>query len=300
MAAKTKSPTRSSGSSVLAREDDGTIQLTLTIPNSQVQIKKEEALKALSEKIDLPGFRKGKVPKDIAEKRIDKQDLYNEMLSRLLPDVYADAVEANKLRPILAPRFEIVSIDEENDWTVRAITCELPEVEVGDYKKYVAGTKIWTPQDAKKNPSTSGHAPTAGQEDSREVREQKILESIIANSKATISKALIEEEINHKLSRLVDQTQKLGLSVEQYLSSTGKTIESLKLELAEQAQEAITLELALNQIANEEGISVTDEDVTKTIGAADKDQQQVTDQQRAMISGVLKRRKALDRLMSLA
>lgn len=289
MTARQKS-TQPKNKSVFARESDGTIQLTLTIPALNVQAKKEEALKALAEKLDLPGFRKGKVPRDLAEKRIDKQDLYNETLQRLLPDAYKDAVEEHKLRPILAPRFEIVSITEGDTWTIRAITCELPQVEVGDYKKYIPSTKIWTPKASSEDKK----------EVSREEKEQKILESIIANSKATISKALIEEEINHKLSRLVDQTQKLGLSVEQYLSSTGKTIESLRKELADQAQEGIMLELALNQIANEEKISVSDEEVTKTIGAADKDQQQVSDQQRAMIKGVLKRRKVLDRLLSLA
>lgn len=276
--------------SVLAREDDGTIQLTLTIPNSLVQVKKEEALKALAEKLEIPGFRRGKVPIDLAEKRIDKQDLYNEMLSKLLPDVYADSVEKHKLRPILAPKFEIVSIDEENDWTVRAITCEIPVVEVGDYKKYVVDTKIWTPQSEKQE----------NKDESRQTKEQKVLESIISNAKTTISKALIEEEVNHKLARLVDQTQKLGLTVEQYLASTGKTIESLKNELAEQARETIKLELALNQIANEEKINVSDDEVTKMISASDQGQQQVSDQQRAMIAGILKRRKALDRLLSLA
>ncbi|MEK7521411.1 MAG: trigger factor [Patescibacteria group bacterium] len=281
MASKTNSK------SVLAREDDGTIQLTLTIPAQLVQAKKEEALKSLAGKLEIPGFRKGKVPADIAEKRIGKDDLYNETLQKLLPETYAAAVEEHKLRPVLAPRFEIVSIDEENDWTIRAVTCEMPQVEVGDYKKYVGGTKIWTPTQGK----------TENKEASREDKEQKVLESIIANAKATISKALIEEEINHKLSLLLDQTQKLGLTVEQYLASTGKTIESLRADLAQQAQEAIKLELALNQIANEEKISVSDEEVTQVIKTSDKDQQNVSDSQRAMVAGVLKRRKALDKLL---
>ena len=290
MASKPKT-SNNSAKSVLAREEDGTIQLTLTIPNTLVQAKKEEALKALAEKLEIPGFRKGKVPPDLAEKRINKQDLYNEMLGRLLPGVYANSVEEHKLRPILAPRFEIVSIDEENDWTVRAITCELPVVEVGDYKKYISSTKIWTPAQGSKDDK---------KETTKEEKEQKILKAVIHNAKANISKALIEEEVNHKLARLVDQTQKLGLTVEQYLASTRKSLDSLKLEIAEQAEEAIKLELALNQIANEEKISVSDAEVTETINVSDQDQHGISDQQRAMTAGVLKRRKALDRLMSLA
>lgn len=284
-----------SNHAVLARTEDGTIQLTLTIPNELVQAKKEEALKTLAEKLEIPGFRKGKAPVDLAEKRIDKQDLYNEMLSRMLPDVYADAVEEHKLRPILAPHFEILSVSEENDnWIVRATTCELPTVDVGDYKKTIrgelqAGSIVLPGQENKEGPEDA------------ETKEQKVLEAIIKNTKAQIPGILIEEEVNHKLSRLVDQTQKLGLTVEQYLASTGKNIESLRTELAQQAQEAITLELALNEIANEENVEVRETEVEQVIKVSGSPtEQEVNPQQKSMIAGVIKRRKALDKLVSLA
>ncbi|MBI2591013.1 MAG: hypothetical protein HYW33_04080 [Candidatus Blackburnbacteria bacterium] len=287
---------KTTGKSVLARTKDNTIQLTLTIPHEKVQIKKEEALETLAKKLNIPGFRKGKAPRELAEKRIDKQDLYNEMLSRLLPEVYADAVQEHQLKPILAPRFEILSISEGNDWTVRAITCELPVVEVGDYKDFVKGelqtAKIWTPgKDGEKEKN----------ETTPEEKEQKILEVIIRNTKSQIPNILIEEEVNHKLSRLLDQTQKLGLTVEQYLASTGKSIESLRVELAQQAREAIMLELALNKIADEEQIAVDEIEINQIIRASGSEEQaqNATPQQKAMIAGVIKRRKALDRLANI-
>lgn len=278
--------------SVLARTDDGTLQLTLTIPGNLVQTKKEEALKVLSEKVEIPGFRRGKAPKEIAQKRIDKQDLYNEMLSRLLPEVYADSVEEHKLKPILAPRFEILSVSDENDnsWVVRAVTCELPNVEVGDYRNSVKGVL----------PASNIVIP--GKEENKkttpEEKEQKVLEVIIKNSKAQIPTILVEEEVNHKLARLVDQTQKLGLTVEQYLASTGKTLETLKAELAQQAREGISLELALNKIAEEEKVIVEESEVEQIVRASSPLDPRTAVQQKAMIAGVLKRRKALDKLMT--
>lgn len=298
MATKSKKETRAASSpmSVLARTDDGTIQVTLTIPHELVQTKKEDALRALTEKLDIPGFRKGKAPRDIAQKRIDKQDLYNEMLSRLLPDVYADSVQEHNLRPILAPRFEILSISDDDAWTVRAVTCELPTVEIGDYKKAVKEElqlkKIWTP--------TNGDE-TREKEETQEDKEQKVLDAIIKSAKAQIPQVLVEEEVNHKLSKLVDQTQRLGLTVEQYLASTGKTIEGLRAEIAQQAQESIKLELALNQIADVENVTVEEAEVDQLVKASGGNKtEHVNPQQKAMISGVLKRRKALDRLIGLS
>ncbi|MBI4029253.1 MAG: hypothetical protein HY376_02715 [Candidatus Blackburnbacteria bacterium] len=299
MAAKSKNtsqPKETTNKSVLARTEDNSIQLTLTIPNELVQARKEEALATLAEKLNIPGFRKGKAPRELAEKRIDKQDLYNEMLSHLLPEVYAEAVEEHHVRPILAPRFEILSISEGNDWTVRAITCELPFVEVGDYKGFIKGelqtAKIW-------RPGKDGEREK--QEAAPEEKEQKILEVIIKNTKSQIPNVLIEEEVNHKLSRLLDQTQKLGLTVEQYLVSTGKTIEGLRTELAQQAREAIMLELALNKIADEEKILVDETEINQIIRASGSEEQaqNATPQQKVMISGVIKRRKALDRLANI-
>lgn len=299
MAAKSKTknqPKETVKKSVLAQTEDNTIQLTLTIPHKKVQAKKEEALGALAEKLNIPGFRKGKAPRELAEKRIDKQDLYNEMLSRLLPEIYADAVQEHQLRPILAPKFEILSISEEDDWTIRAITCELPVVEVGNYKVFAKGelqtAKIWVPGE---------NGEQGKKETSQEDKEQKILEAIIKNSKSQIPNILIEEEVNHKLSRLLDQTQKLGLTVEQYLASTGKTIEGLRTELARQAREAIMLELALNKIADEEKIAVEDSEINQIIRASGTEEQaqNATPQQKAMITGVIKRRKALDKLANL-
>ncbi|OGY08187.1 MAG: hypothetical protein A2700_00310 [Candidatus Blackburnbacteria bacterium RIFCSPHIGHO2_01_FULL_44_64] len=282
--------------SVLARESNGNIQITLTIPHPLVQEEKEEALQTLTARLEIPGFRPGKAPRDIAEKRIDKQDLYNEMLQKLLPDVYADSVEEHNLRPILAPRFEIVSIDENNDWTVRALTCELPTVDVGDYRKNISGTLS-----ASKIVVPGKNDPKDKKESSREDKEQKILESLIQNTKSQIAPLLIKEEVNHKLAKLLDQTQKLGLTVEQYLASTGKTTEGLRAELAQQANDAIKLELALNKIADEEKISVEDSEVEQLVTASGQEKpEEVKPQQKAMIKGVLKRRKALDRLLTLS
>lgn len=286
--------------SVLARQDDGTVQLTMTIPQALVQEKKEEALSHITETLEVPGFRKGKAPRDVALKHIDTQRLYEHMLQHLLPKVYASAVEEHKLRPILAPRFELLSIKEDSDWQIRAITCELPEVNLGDYKNeaiaVAKASKIWVP-----GKSSSATGSEQAKETTREEKEQQVIKALIKKD-VKVPKLLIEEEVNHRLSRLLDQVQRLGLSVEQYLASTGKTVDQVRKDYAKQAEEAIKLELILNEVAKGQKIEVSDEEIDKLIDSTGDDKTKETlstPSQKRLIKSALMRRKALDSLISL-
>lgn len=281
--------------SVLARQDDGTVQITITIPQDVVRANKEEAFKQLVENLEIPGFRKGKAPQDVALKHIDTQKLYEHILQRLLPEAYAVAVEEHKLQPILAPRFELVAIEEDKDWQIRAITCELQEINLGDYKKTIKATatagKIWVPGKGENK-----------KESTREEKEQEIIKTLIEKTEVKIPKLLIEEEVNHRLSRLLEQVQKLGLTIEQYLTSTGKTAEQLREEYSRQAQDSIKLELSLNKVAQEEKLEVLDSEVEEVIGATGDSKTQEalsTPYQKRLIKSTLLRRKALDKLVSL-
>lgn len=294
--------------SVLARQSDGTIQLTITIPQIAVQKARETALSHTLEELEVPGFRKGKVSRDVAMRHIDQQKLYEHTLQHLLPQAYSEAVKEHGLRPILSPRFELLSAEEGSprfgeagkDWSIRAITCELPDVRLGDYKKLISDTKagdIWVPgkDEAKK-------------EEPREEKEQKVIKALVEHTEIQIPKVLLEEEVQNKLSGLLDQIQKLGLTIDQYLSSTGRTIEKLRGEYEAQAEASIKLELALNRVAEEEKVNVTDVEVEQIIQASDgatskngeKAKESANPYQKQLVRSVLLRRKALDSLVALA
>lgn len=285
--------------SVLARQEDGTVQITITVPQDTVEEKKEEAFQHLVENLQVPGFRKGKAPKDVAEKHIDSQKLYDHMLQHLLPEIYADSVTKYDLHPILAPRFELVSIDENSDWQIRVITCELPEVSLGNYKEEIKAAgkikDIWVPgKDSKEDKDKK--------EVSREEKEQEVLKTLVEKTEIKVPQPLVEEEVNHRLAQLVDQVQKLGLTVEQYLASTGKTVDQVKGEFASLAEAGLKLELALNKIAEEEKIDISDEEVNQLIEATgDEKTKEALSQpsQKRLIKSTLRRRRALDTLVSL-
>lgn len=269
--------------SVLAREDNGTIQITLTIVQAEVKKNEQEVLVELAKSVEIPGFRPGHAPVEQVKNSVSAQTVLEKILARILPNAFAKAVEEHKIRPILTPRFELINAGDA-DWQVRAVTCEAPKVELGDYKKEIEASRkiIASEKDA---------GPTQAD------KENTVIETLLKTAKAIIPKPLIEEEVNHRLSDLVEQTQKLGLTVEQYLSSTGKSADGIRDEYTKQAEEQIKIMLLLSHIAEAEGIEITDADVQKT--AENTGQKDLTNAQKEVIKAVLKRRAALDKLVSI-
>ena len=192
------------------------------------------------------------------------------------------------------PKFELIKAQENENWEVRAISCGLPKVDLGDYKsalKKEITTTIWTPgKDETKKPT-------------QEAKEQKIMKALLASAKVTIPKLLIDQEVDAKLSNLLSQIEKLSLNLETYLTSLGKTPDSLRKEYVNEVIEAISLELILDTIASTEGIKIKEEDVQKTFQAlaSDPNFKNKTDDpnNRKIVETILKRREVLEKLANL-
>ncbi|MBE6631132.1 MAG: trigger factor [Ruminococcaceae bacterium] len=87
--------------------------------------------------INVPGFRKGKAPRNIIEKMYGKGVFYDEAINDLLPEVYTEAVKEAAISPVGHPDFSVESIDE-NGVVVKVKTFVKPEVELKQYKELAA------------------------------------------------------------------------------------------------------------------------------------------------------------------
>lgn len=283
--------TSSEAKSVMAKEDDGTIQITLTIPQAEVKKNEQDVLVELAKSVEIPGFRRGHAPLEQVKSSVSAQTILEKILSKVLPQAFQEAVKEHGIHPILTPRFELINTGAD-DWQVRAITCEAPKVELGDYKKEIEGARrastLWTPDKGD---------PKKGMEPTQADKENLVIETLLNSSKVIIPKPLIEEEVNHRLSELVEQTQKLGLTVEQYLSSSGKTAEGIRGEYRKLAQNQITLMLILSRIAEAEGIEIPDSEIERAAGQ--QKEKAMSASQKEVIRAILRRRNALDKLVSI-
>lgn len=284
--------------SVLARETDGTIQITLTIPYELVKSEQEKALDEYSKETEVPGFRKGKAPIEKVREKIGSTSLTERALSHILPKAFQTAADKFKIRPLIYPKFELVNAKDKEDWQIRAVTCEMPNIILGDYQKSISNSaktqSIWTPDKTRED---------VPKEKTDAEKEQEVIKILLSTSEVNVPKPLIDEEVDARLAGLLERTEKLGLSLEKYLSSIGKTPQSLRSEYEAQAKEALKLDLVLSKIAEDTRIQITEGEIDEAIRGSNPDEKSSqgdrSPEQRRLVASILKKRKALDSLASL-
>lgn len=111
------------------------VKLTVEVPSEELQPHVDAALKSIGDQIQVPGFRKGKVPARIIEQRVGKGAVIQEAVNEALPEFFGKAVDETEIDPIGQPEVDITEVpmtDEENlKFTVEVDV--RPEVTLPDY-----------------------------------------------------------------------------------------------------------------------------------------------------------------------
>ena len=108
--------------------------LSVTVPAEKVDKAIDQAFKKVVKQINVPGFRKGKVPRQIFEQRFGVEALYQDAVDILLPEAYGEAIDETGIKPVDQPEINVTSIEKGEDMTFEANVVVEPEVELGDYK----------------------------------------------------------------------------------------------------------------------------------------------------------------------
>jgi trigger factor len=108
--------------------------LTVTVPAEKVDKAIDQAFKKVVKQINVPGFRKGKVPRQIFEQRFGVEALYQDAVDILLPEAYDEAIDEAGIKPVDQPEINVISIEKGEDMTFEANVVVEPEVELGEYK----------------------------------------------------------------------------------------------------------------------------------------------------------------------
>jgi trigger factor len=115
-------------------------QVALNIEMEPVEIDKylDKAYARLVKRVSVPGFRKGKAPRDILERHIGKDALFQEALEDLIPRAYKEALDEQNIDAIGQPQFELVKTEP---LVFKAVVPLKPMVELGDYKQIKVESK---------------------------------------------------------------------------------------------------------------------------------------------------------------
>lgn len=116
------------------KQEGNTGVLTVEVEEVKVKDGLDKAFKKVVKEINVPGFRKGKMPRKMFEQRFGTESLYQDALDFILPDAYAAAVDEAGIDPVDRPEIDIVKMEQGENLIFTATVTVRPEVTLGDYK----------------------------------------------------------------------------------------------------------------------------------------------------------------------
>ena len=110
------------------------VKLTITVPAAEFDAAMQKAYLKLRGQINIPGFRKGKAPRQLIEKMYSEAVFYEEAIDMVMPGAYDAAVEEMDLYPVDRPEVDVVEVGGGKDLVFTAVVTVKPEVTLGQYK----------------------------------------------------------------------------------------------------------------------------------------------------------------------
>lgn len=266
---------------------------------SQKEIKKikEKTIEKLIKTVEVPGFRKGKAPKDIAIKKLKESKILEETAKEVFTFVVKDLIQKENLEIYGEPAIEPIEISFEKPWKFKVKIPLKPKITLPDYRKIAQKIKseqkteeIWTPGKTKEEEKQKKMQ--------KDVILNKILNEILNKTKIEISEIIIDQEVKRRLAGLIEDVRKAGLTLEDYLKARNTTVEELRERYKKEVLDSFKLELILETIADKENIQIEIQEVEKLL----KKEKMNTEQYRYLQyywAGVLRKQKTLEFLLSL-
>lgn len=229
----------------LTKDKDKSFTIEVQIDLEDIKKHHQLVLQKAGESVKIKGFRPGKAPLDLVADELSPAKILDQVAQDLIPEVYTQVIKDNNLKPIIDPKITVKNppLTLEKDWQLEIKSAELPIVTLKEYQPQV-----------KKINAAPQSQPTDDHDHDHHAHQ--IFDVLLESTTVELPPIVLESELEKRLSRLVDQTQQAGLTVDQYLHSQKTNLEDFKKKLATDITQEWTLNLALDQIAADEKITV--------------------------------------------
>ena len=108
--------------------------LTIELDAEKLNEGLDLAFKKVVKQVNIPGFRKGRIPRGMFEQRFGVESLYQDAIDILLPEAYANAIEEAGIEPVDRPEIDVEQIEKGKALIFKATVTVKPEVTLGEYK----------------------------------------------------------------------------------------------------------------------------------------------------------------------
>ncbi|MGN7453181.1 trigger factor [Paenibacillus pasadenensis] len=110
------------------------VAIDVEVGAEQVKEALDQAFKKVVGRVNVPGFRKGKVPRSIFESRFGVESLYQDAIDILLPTAYSEALKDTGIEPVDRPEIDVEQFGKGQPFKFKAKVTVKPEVKLGEYK----------------------------------------------------------------------------------------------------------------------------------------------------------------------
>jgi FKBP-type peptidyl-prolyl cis-trans isomerase (trigger factor) len=241
-----------------------TIQLQITVPQNKVKQTYEEVFAEVVKNAEIKGFRKGQAPANLVKEKADVNKINGDVINKLLQKYYSQAVKEQKIIPISNPKVEIKEYDLEKDFEFEVKVATRPEIKHKEYKKdlkkfYENKIKEEKKRLKEENKEEEPHV---------HLNPNDVLNIVSKKFDFEVPELIVEEEVKRMKARLINQTQNVGMDLNEYLKAQNKTQESLDEEYTKIAEENVKYEFVLSELVKLEKIDVTEEEIDQMVKAS--------------------------------
>ena len=120
--------------SKVEKTEKNVVEFEFSVSAEEFKVGIEKAYKKNVGQINIPGFRKGKAPRQIIERYYGSEVFYEDAVNIILPDAYDRAIEAQGIEAVAQPEIDVKSISKEDGVVFTAKVAVKPEFELGKYK----------------------------------------------------------------------------------------------------------------------------------------------------------------------
>lgn len=285
------------------KEPKNVIKLEITVPAIDLKAVYENILAEIVSTSTVTGFRPGKAPKEKVLESLDTGKLHGEVVNKALQTFYPQALKEHHVIPAGNPRVEIKQFDLDKDFIFIASVPQKPEIEIGDYATVLKKT-LKERKDASRAEKEEKLKKGESIGDVHDhLHPSDVVQALLEVSKLEIADIMIEEETNRMLSRLLEQAEQVGLSLDQYLQAQGKTAEQLRADYDKISEQTIKAEFILAELVKKSEVEVTDEEVRQAIaasGAPDVEEQMKDKMKLWYVKSILEKNKLITQIMEQA
>lgn len=132
----------------LEKLDKNFVSVEVAVDTEEIDTALAEAYKKVVQKVNLPGFRKGHIPRQILEKQFGKEVFFEDALDIMVHNAYRGALDELKLEPIAQPELDVAEgLDPEKPFSFKIKMEVLPQVTLGEYRGLAVEKKTVTIND---------------------------------------------------------------------------------------------------------------------------------------------------------